>query len=369
MRESLFREGGPYDVRRVGADQYSMQVPIPEDADGRIARECPQADCSPGYFKVKFGTGVTGDQETAYCPYCRHAGDPSDFATEEQMRYARDVLVREAQPGIERMVRDALGFGPTGHKVVGGGPISMEFRYEPGTPSHVRRPVEDELLRTVVCPHCGLDHVVFGLATWCPDCGRDIFMTHVGAEYEVVKKMLSDVERRRQGLGTRVAARDIENCLEDAVSTYEAVLKALFVRALRERGVEEEEIHLLLTKRVRNAFQNVDHSRELIEAELGLALFDDAPADAPQLLETAFEKRHPITHNLGVVDRKYLQSALSAEREGREIRVTCDEVQKALDISLGVLTSLHGRLFTRQDGLREIEPPGAAEAEGTDPSV
>ena len=37
-----------------------MNVPLPEDADGRLARACPHDDCSPGYLKVKPGTGLTG---------------------------------------------------------------------------------------------------------------------------------------------------------------------------------------------------------------------------------------------------------------------------------------------------------------------
>jgi len=364
MRDSLFRQGGPFDIRRVGADEYSMRIPIPEDPEGRTARECPQTECSPGYFKVKFGTAVTDEQERAYWPYCRYGADPDDFATKEQIQYAEDVVLREAHQGIERMLKGALDLGPAGRRTFGGGLFSMEMRW---TPPHVRRPVEDELLRAVICPHCGLDHVVFGLATWCPDCGRDIFMTHVGGEYDVVRKMLSDVERRRQELGARIAARDIENCLEDAVSIYEAVLKALFVRARRERGMKEEEIQRALARRVRNAFQNVDRSRELIEAELGLPLFVGAPTDAPQLLKRTFEKRHPITHNLGVVDRKYLESALSAEREGREIRVTSDEIQQALDISLGVLTNLHGRLFPKNNATAEARPPTAGDAGGPRP--
>ncbi len=100
----------------------------------------------------------------------------------------------------------------------------MEMTYKPGHPPSVRKPFEEEIQRDVVCPHCGLDHVVFGLATWCGDCGRDIFLTHVRAEYGVVQKMLGDVVRRQEELGPRVGARDIDNALEDVVSIYEATL-------------------------------------------------------------------------------------------------------------------------------------------------
>src|SRR3990172_13357474 len=106
MSDSLFREGGPYKIQRTGLHEYSMRIPIPEDIDGRIARECPQTDCSPGYFKVRLGTGITAGQKTAYCTYCRHGVEPSEFRTKEQVRYAKDVMMREAQEGVGRMVKD-----------------------------------------------------------------------------------------------------------------------------------------------------------------------------------------------------------------------------------------------------------------------
>jgi hypothetical protein len=319
--------------------------------------------CSPGYFKVTLGTGITEGQKVAYCPYCRREGEPSDFGTREQIRYAKDVMLREADEGIGRTVKDALGIGPSGRRKLGGGLLSMELSYKAGSRPHVRRPVEEELLRAVVCPHCGLDHVVFGLATWCSDCGRDIFMTHVQAECDVVRKMLADVERRRKELGSRIAARDVENCLEDAVSIYEAVLKALLVRLWRQRGEKEEDIQAALGKRIRNAFQNVTRSAEVVEREFGVPLLVPEDPGTLQKLSGTFEKRHPITHNLGIVDRRYLENALSAEKEGREIRVTCDEVEESLSMLFGVLANLHARLFPQGGGEESTEPPAGADAE------
>jgi hypothetical protein len=121
MRNRVFREGGPYRVKRTGSDQYTMSISIPSDEDGRTARECPNDDCSPGYFKVKKGTGITEGQETAFCPYCRHESEPNDFATKEQVCYAKDLVLREAHEGVEGMLKEALGIGPSGKKQLGAG--------------------------------------------------------------------------------------------------------------------------------------------------------------------------------------------------------------------------------------------------------
>jgi hypothetical protein len=260
------------------------------------------------------------------------------------MKYAKDVMAREAHPGILRMLKDALDVGPSGKKSFGGGLLSVELSVKPGTPPLVFRPFEEALQRAVVCPHCGLDHAVFGLAVWCSDCGQDIFMTHVEAEFSVIQTMLCDVERRRNELGSRVAARDIENCLEDTVSIYEAVLRALLVRSLYAREINDDEIHAVL-KRIGNSFQNIRRSGETFQKELSIPLLDCVQSEKVASLIRTFEKRHPIAHNLGVVDRKYLERLRSAEREGREIRIMPEEISAAVRTVLEILTFAHKRLF------------------------
>lgn len=326
MTEKLLSEVGPHRVKSLGNDQYSMSITIPTDDGGRMARECPDTDCSPGYFKVRRGTGITGGQDTAYCPYCRHSAEPSDFTTQEQMRYAKDLALREAQKGLGGIIRDALGVGASGKRKMGGGFISMELSYKPGALPHVRRPFEDEVRRDVICPQCTLDQTVFGLATWCADCGKDIFMVHVTAELEVTELMVGDVARREELLGKRVAAKDIENCLEDAVSIFEAALKAIVRRALIERGDSQEQVDSRF-KKIGNSFQSIQRTREQLRGLFGFDLGTDATWDS---LSASFEKRHPVTHNLGVIDRKYLERVQEAEREGREIRIGAAEIQSLL---------------------------------------
>ena len=58
-----------------------------------------------------------------------------------------------------------------------------------------------------------------------------------------------------------------------------------------------------------------------------------------------FAKRHPITHNLGGVDRKYLARVASGELHGREVRVSVAEVEAAIDATSTVLTTVYRRLF------------------------
>lgn len=337
LTKRLFREGGPQNVKSMGNDQYQMSITIPKDGDGRVARECPNTLCSPAYFKVTLGTGITEGHDLAYCPYCKHEAEPSEFTTQEQIRYAKDIVLNEAQGGIDAMFKDALGLGPSGKKKIGGGFISMEMSYKPSTPSHVRRPYEEEVRRDVVCPHCTLDQTVFGLATWCSDCGKDIFLNHVSAEIAVIQRMLKDVDRREQDLGKRVAARDLENCLEDAVSIFEASVKALVRRALIERGDDPSTVDTKMNK-IGNSFQNTERTKEQL-----FKLLDCSPiqSDLWERLDGCFEKRHPVTHNLGVVDKKYLERAQQAEREGREVRISKKDVAVFLEDIYSAISDIH----------------------------
>lgn len=344
MTHSLFEEGGPHDIRKTGLEEYTMHVSIPSNEDGRTARECPNANCSPGYFKVKVGTGIIDGQISAFCPYCRTESENGDFTTSEQLRYAKDVLSNEVDEGITNIVKDIFGMDSSGKKTYGGGLVSMELSLKPASKQVPLRPFEEELRRDVTCPYCSLDQSVYGLATWCADCGKDIFLTHVESELAVVRTMLGDIDRRRGSFGARVAAKDLENCLEDMVSIFEAVLKALAGRFLRQSGKPENEVEVFFRK-IGNSFQSIERSGNVLQTELGLQLSEDETKKEVEELSQIFEKRHAITHNLGVVDKKYLEKVRTEEKEGREVLVSMQEISRAIELSSKIFHSLHSRMF------------------------
>lgn len=344
MGDELFNEGGPYKIRRTAPNQHSLQIPIPIGEDQLLARECPREGCSPAYFKVKPRTSLSGEVEI-FCPYCRLKAPSNRFFSQGQLDYAKKITIREVQKNMGDFVKKAFGLGPSGRKAMGGGFLKMEMKYKSAPVSVVHRPVEEELRRDIVCPECTLNHSVYGLALWCPDCGKDIFLAHVGAEIQAVLLMLGDFERRQHQFGSRVAARDIENALEDVVSIFEAVLKAIIKRHMLGRGQKQVEVDEFFAKKVGTRFQNVALAAELCQRELGLDVLEGLPELEVETLKATFEKRHPITHNLGIIDSKYLKKARAGELEGRDVRVAASDVQAALDIALRVLAGTYRRIF------------------------
>lgn len=346
MSNKAFKEGGPHNIKKVGPDQYEMSINIPPDEDGRVARRCPDDSCSPGYFKVKPGTGITENLEETFCPYCRFSDEPSNFISVEQVRYSKEQVAKEAYKDISKAIENGLDLGPSRKKKFGDKQFSLELSYKPGRLPYVRPPSEEVLKRDVVCPHCGLDHSVYGLATWCFDCGRDIFMTHVETEFNVIRAMLKDSNRREKELGARVAQKDIENALEDTVSVFEAILRSQVRRSLAEGKISKEEIEIIFKTKIKNSFQNISFAPKITEEVVGRCVFEGTNKKEVELLNEIFLKRHPITHNLGIVDRRYLEKVRSGGLEGRDIRVTEEEVNQAIKIAFDSLANFHHALFS-----------------------
>ena len=73
-----------------------------------MGRECPHRDCSPAYFKVKPGTGITSGQDRAFCPYCGTAAAPSDFLTQAQIVRSGEIEGREVRVTAEEVL-EAIG--------------------------------------------------------------------------------------------------------------------------------------------------------------------------------------------------------------------------------------------------------------------
>ena len=147
---------------------------------------------------------------------------------------------------------------------------------------------------------------------------------------------------------------DIENALEDLVSIFEATLKIEVREFLRSRRASSENVDRALAT-IGSQFQGIAKAAALVPFNCeGVLLFtNDSGVDAQ--LDRVFQKRHPITHNLGVIDRQFLRRVRVGGEEGTEVRVTKQEVEVAAKNILETLTSLHVRLRARVAELSKTE--------------
>ena len=326
MRD-LFRSSGPLKVTGRSGDAYDLNISIPLDKDGMMGRRCPNEECVPRYFKLKPGTGITGqpDLQTT-CPYCRTSKDPGAFHTPEQIKYAKGLVERQAVDYVNRELERAIGGR---RRVIDGGLLSISMELKPARLPNVRRPIEESLRRDLICPECTLHYAVFGLSEWCPDCGNNNFLVHIQQEADLIRKSLQDHERRKEHAGVRVAARDLENAVEDVVSLFEASMKFLYSKEVFRRYPPEERDRLLRTRR--NMFQRLGETRDRLRKDLDIELAALAESDEFKLADGFFERRHVIAHNLGVVDQRFAEKLKAYHLLGKDIEVMPEDVLRILN--------------------------------------
>ncbi len=88
---------------------------------------------------------------------------------------------------------------------------------------------------------------------------------------------------------------------------------------------------------MKNSFQSVYNTTQFLKKQFNINLSNELSDELLQELKQIFEKRHPITHNLGIVDRKYLEHARAAQDEGREVRITKTEIVSGIGLSMQVI--------------------------------
>ena len=309
-------------LRRLGS---TISVPIKADEHGFTGRECPNADCE-GYFKVVSGTGLDGDGLPCHCPYCGHTADHREFWTQEQIRYAKSVAMRRISDAFRRDLK-SLEFN---HKPRGPFGIGLSLKVKTGAPLRVHHYREKELETTVVCSQCTLRYAVYGAFAFCPDCGLHNSQQILGANLEVVRKMLDLAESHDGDLREKL----IENALEDCVSAFDAFGREL-CRVHADRTSNPASMR-------RMRFQNLVHARSALQA-IGVDMTSVITTEAWEQALILFQRRHVFAHKLGVADQEYV--ARSGDR--------CAVLGRKVGVSRGEVTQLGNTLWAVAESLTD----------------
>lgn len=185
-----------------------------------------------------------------------------------------------------------------------------------------------DLMRELVCDHCGRDYGVFAIGLFCPDCGAPNLRLHFVREGELVDDQVSLAEQ----IGTEkeeLAYRLLGNAHEDILTAFEATLKAVYLFGKTQAGTNSR-------TKIGNDFQNVEKGLRRF-AELDLNPFDELTSTEVAALKLNIEKRHIIGHNLSVMDDKFAAHANDAKVGetvpllGEDIRQFAAICQKVID--------------------------------------
>jgi hypothetical protein len=283
-----------------------FNIPIEADEDGYLGRECPVEECL-GYFKKTPGTGIQ-DPAACHCPYCGHSGDNSTFTTQEQLEYAKSIVFRQVSDALFKDMK-SMEFD---HKPRGSFGIGISMKVTQGTSRPIQYYREKELETHVVCDSCTLRYAIYGVFGWCPDCGIHNSVQILGKNLELAKKELVLAESAESELANHL----IGDALENVVSAFDGFGREI----CRQKGIEVP-------------FQNLAGARRKVTEAFGFDFADRVTTENWGYICRTFQKRHLLSHNMGVIDEDYVQKANdSGAILGRKIRVTREEVTFSIDI-------------------------------------
>ena len=317
-------------LRRLG---NSVSISIPVDENRFTGRECPQPDCE-GYFKIEFGTGLKGEGLPCHCSYCGHAAGHDQFWTKEQIKYVRSVALEKVRSALHKDLK-RLEFD---HKPKGAFGIGVSMKLKPGRPTRVHHYREKKLETEMVCTNCTLRYSVYGVFAFCPDCGQHNSIQILDKNLEVVGKMLEMATRE----GKVLAARLIENALEDCVSAFDGF------------GRELCRIHMKRARTPAKAekmnFQNLEGARKRFLDLFGSDLSTVVQPQEWQEAAMAFQKRHLIAHKLGIVDQDYITKTGDTNAVvGRKIVIDAGEVNRLIGNITTLALYMAARLQSNED--------------------
>jgi hypothetical protein len=287
-----------------------INVSLRTDENGYLGRECPNAECK-GYFKTTPGTGLSGVSHCC-CPYCGHKADQSEFTTRDQMEYAKSVAIRQVKDAFVKDLKN-LEFDTKPKGMFG---IGLSMKVEAGQPHPIHWYREKALETHIECAACSLRYAVFGVFAFCPDCGgRNSLQIH-DKNLDVAVKMLDMAAAAEADIATRLT----ENALEDCISAFDAFGREtcrVSSKKLRDSPQAEN-----------LSFQNLEGARQKVSVLFNVDFSAGLTRDEWQAAVRGFQRRHLLSHKMGVVDEEYVRKSGDMHAVlGRKIRITAAEVR------------------------------------------
>jgi len=322
-------------------DTFNISVPIQPDEEGMVGRECPEQNCEK-YFKVKNGTGIVNNP-AMYCPYCSYRGVPREFFTKEQIEYAKSIAVRHVTDMIGRELKKLERHSFKGPF------FSMNIKVK-SQPAPIRYYVEKQLQENIVCENCKCEYAIYGIFAVCPDCGQhnifqifskniDLIMKQLCLEDELYRKFGETNRAEIDSLMKDIKGKTVENACEDAVTVFETFCKRVY--ELNNHNAVNPALVLQ-----GNPFQSLDRAKEVFFSQFNFDIFHGLTADEIDKLYLLFNKRHILTHNLGIIDQRFLvNTGLRQDILNHKVEISKQEVITSLSTLSKISEAIRNNLF------------------------
>lgn len=333
---------------RTGGTDSNMKLsyPVPRTPNGRVYCFSPNEQAHPRHFvlgDVVAEIAVTDalrsrmkhDPRTkkTVCPYSGIVEEDQVFVHPFDVKAAVEMVkhdaVEDVRDAVSEMLANAFKGGSSNSSF-----IKVTASVKRGAPKPRPRFARQDLMRELVCDHCGRDYGVFAIGLFCPDCGAPNLRLHFVRETELVGDQVALAEEIA-GDREELTYRLLGNAHEDVLTAFEATLKTVYLHGKWSAGTNP-------LPKVGNDFQNVDKAIKRF-AELGLNPFTGLSDVEVDTLRLNIQKRHVIGHNLGVVDEKFATHESDA-KVGETVNLVGEDINVFAAISQKVINNLDGWL-------------------------
>lgn len=306
-----------------------IKISLPTDENGLTGRECPNPECL-GNFKVKFGTGLKGENLPCHCPYCGHVAPHNKFWTPEQNEYIQSIAMNEVSKALKEFTQDwdrDLRQRSKNSFIK----MSMEFK---GGHHPIRYYQEKQLETHVVCDACTLEYSIYGVFAFCPDCGLHNSLQILRKNFELVEK---EIKLAQDSDDKELAKHLIEDALENAVSSFDGFGRATCL-AFSSKASDPDQAKEI-------SYQNITNAKTRVQTLFGFNMASSLDVNQWDFLVRCFQKRHLLAHTMGVIDEEYIKKANDPKAIlGRKIVIDTDEVLQLTQILEIVGNDLHKNL-------------------------
>lgn len=337
---------------KTGGTQRKMTIgiPLPRTPEGRVYRYSPNEHAHPRHFvlgdridgfvinplarsRMKLEPGST----STVCPYSGTVAPDEAFLHPNDQKAALKVVGHAFTEDVADAVSDMF----KGLARKSGNRGSLRFESRARKPKSKPRFGRRDLMRELICDHCGRDYGVFAIGLFCPDCGAPNVRLHFAREVVLVVKQVELAE----GLGREeqeLAYRLLGNAHEDVLTAFEATLKTVYLHQT-DQAQNGRPI-----KPPKNDFQNVGKARERF-GEMNFNPFSVLTDQEQGVLELNIHKRHVIGHNLGVADAKFVEQAADAKL-GETVKLVGTDIRTFAAIGQKVIDGLDHWLTSANTG-------------------
>jgi hypothetical protein len=329
---------------RTGGTNSNMKLgyPAPRTPNGRVYRLSPNERAHPRHFvlgNVVADINVTDilrsrmkldpRSKQTVCPYSGTVAEDQAFVHPDDIKAAVEMVkhdaVQDIQDALSEILKNAFKGGGSNKSFI---KVTTNVKHK--TPKPKPRFARQDLMRELVCDHCGRDYGVFAIGLFCPDCGAPNLRLHFLRETELVKDQVALAEEIA-GDKEELAYRLLGNAHEDVLTAFEATIKTVYLYGKSSAGANP-------LPKVGNDFQNVDKAAKRFE-ELSLNPFTGLSDEEIDALRLNIQRRHVIGHNLGVVDEKFASHENDA-KIGETLNIVGEEINLFAKLSQKVIDNL-----------------------------